>query len=123
MRIRIDTQLHTLLDGVMHGTMSGEEITALAGTNPPHRTRYSHPDYEDVRRSNITEKCIFCDHRVKNGKLPYCVTSCPAKARIFGDTSDPASEVSKLLAKHKSIVLKPEEGTKPNVYYINDYSV
>ena len=59
----------------------------------------------------------------KKGKLPYCVESCPAKARTFGDVSDPKSNVSKLLEKYEHLVLKPEEGTKPNVYYIRKYSV
>ena len=105
------------------GTMSGASMAVVAGANPPHRTRYTHPEYKDVRRSNITEKCYFCDHRVKKGELPYCVVSCPANARIFGDKNDPNSEVAKLLKKHKNFVLKPDEGTSPNVYYINNYSV
>jgi Fe-S-cluster-containing dehydrogenase component len=104
------------------GTMSGAELAAKTD-NPPHRTKYDHPDYQDVRRDNITEKCIFCEHRVKKGELPYCVVSCPANARIFGDIHDPKSEVSLLLKKYKPAVLKPEEGTKPNVYYIREYSV
>lgn len=104
-------------------TTSGAEIAKKAGDTPPHRTKYSHPDYADVRRSGIVEKCIFCDHRVKKGELPYCVVSCPAGARIFGDVSDPNSAVAKLLKKHKSVVLKSEAGTKPNVYYIREYGV
>lgn len=103
------------------GTMSGQSMAVVAGDNPPHRTRYSHPEYEDVRRSNITEKCYFCDHRVKKGKNPYCVDSCPAEARIFGDISDPSSAAAKLLKKNKSFVLKPDEGTTPNVFYIKKY--
>jgi Fe-S-cluster-containing dehydrogenase component len=103
-------------------TMSGAELTGKTEM-PPHRTRYNHPSYEDVRRSNITEKCIFCDHRLKKGELPYCVVSCPASARVFGDRNDPNSDVAKLLKKHKATVLKPEEGTSPNVFYIRDYSV
>ncbi|MDD3618540.1 MAG: 4Fe-4S dicluster domain-containing protein [Desulfobulbaceae bacterium] len=104
-------------------TSSGAGIAKLAGDTPPHRTRYTHPDYEDVRRDNIVEKCIFCDHRLKNGELPYCVVSCPAGARIFGDREDPNSDVAKLLARHKASVLKPKEGTEPNVFYIRDYGV
>lgn len=103
-------------------TASGAEIAKQAGDTPPHRTKYKHPDYEDVRRANIVEKCIFCDHRVKNGELPYCVTACPAGARIFGDKDDAGGEVAKLLAKNKATVLNPEAGTKPNVFYIRDYS-
>ncbi len=105
------------------GTTSGAELSKRTRALPPHRTKYSHPEYDDVRRSGITEKCIFCDHRVKNGKIPYCVVSCPAGARIFGDISDPGSEPSKLLKKHKATVLKPEAGTRPNVYYIRSFRV
>jgi Fe-S-cluster-containing dehydrogenase component len=104
-------------------TSSGAEIAKKAGDTPPHRTRYSHPDYEDVRRPHVVEKCIFCEHRVKKGELPYCVVACPATARIFGDLEDPKSEVAQLLKNHKHFVLKPDEGTSPNVYYIREYGV
>lgn len=103
-------------------TTSGAELAAKTGAVPPHKTAYLHPDYEAVRRDNIVEKCIFCDHRLKNGELPYCVLSCPSGARIVGDIQDPASEVAKLLKTHKHFVLKAEEGTKPNVYYIREYA-
>lgn len=105
------------------GTASGAEIAKKAGDTPPMRTMYKHTDYKSVRRKGIVEKCIFCDHRVKNGKDPYCVESCPASARVFGDLNDKYSNVSKLLKKHKSTVLKPEEGTQPNVYYIRNFQV
>jgi Fe-S-cluster-containing dehydrogenase component len=101
---------------------SGVEQAKLAGTTPPHETKYSHPDYEAVRRDNIVEKCIFCDHRLKVDKKPYCVVSCPAGARIVGDIDNPESDVYKLLRKHKAFVLKEDEGTLPNVYYIKEYS-
>jgi Fe-S-cluster-containing dehydrogenase component len=103
-------------------TASGAEVAGKAGSTPPHQTKYQHPDYESVRRDNIVEKCIFCDHRVKNNELPYCVVACPSSARVFGDLQNADSEVAKLLKKHKHFVLKPEEGTSPNVYYIREYS-
>jgi Fe-S-cluster-containing dehydrogenase component len=103
-------------------TSSGVDTARAARTTPPHRTIYDHPDYDDVRRSHIVEKCIFCEHRVEKNKLPFCVESCPARARVFGDINDPNSEISKLLKKHKGTVLKPEEGTSPNVYYIRNYN-
>ncbi len=104
-------------------TSSGIDTARAYRATPPHRTNYNDPDYEDVRRSNVVEKCIFCRHLVVQGELPYCVDSCPAGARIFGDRNDPKSEVAQLLKKHKGTVLKPDEGTKPNVYYIRDYGV
>lgn len=103
-------------------TTSGAELAAKAGVIPPHRNAYDHPDYEDVRRDNIVEKCIFCEHRVKNGELPYCVIACPSQARTFGDIQDANSEIAQLVKKHKASVLKPEEGTSPNVYYIREYT-
>lgn len=111
-------------------TASGAEVARRAGDVPPHRTLYKHPEYENVRRKGITEKCIFCEHRVKNGLQPYCVASCPAKARVFGDLDDSSSEISRLIKKHKPVnlknnkgeLLKPgEKGTRPNVYYIRSF--
>ena len=89
---------------------------------PPHQNKDRHPDYESVRRDNIVEKCIFCDHRLKNNELPACVEACPSGARVIGDVADGNSEVSKLLKHYEHFVLKPEDGTKPNVYYIRSYS-
>lgn len=112
------------------GTGSGAETAKNAGDTPPHHTLYTHSDYSSVRRKGVVEKCIFCEHRVLNGEQPYCVVSCPAKARIFGDLDDADSEVSMLLKKHKSVRLKnskgdvlksSEKGTKPNVYYIRSF--
>lgn len=103
-------------------TGSGAEISSITGSVPPHQTRYNHPDYESVRRDNIVEKCIFCDHRVKNNELPYCVDACPSGARVFGDLNDKNGEPAKLLKQYQHFVLQPEEGTKPNVFYIRDYS-
>ncbi|MFQ5789461.1 MAG: 4Fe-4S dicluster domain-containing protein [Acidobacteriota bacterium] len=102
-------------------TASGAEISRLAEQIPPHRTMYKHPEYGSVRRAEITEKCTFCEHRVKKGELPYCVVSCPSGARVFGDLDDEKSKISKLLKKHKYFRLKEEAGTEPNVYYIRSF--
>ncbi len=101
---------------------SGAELASITGANPPHKTNYSHPDYESVRRDNVVEKCILCDHRLKNNQLPACVEACPSGARVFGDLEDSGSEAAKLLKKYKGFVLKEDEGTKPNVHYIREYS-
>ena len=62
-------------------------------------------------------KCDFCRPRVEAGEEPLCVCSCPAEARVFGEISDPESEVSQLIASLGAEVLAPEEGTGPSVYY------
>ena len=64
------------------------------------------------------DKCDFCLHRVSAGLAPVCVETCMGGARIFGDISDPNSEISRLMAKNPVTVLRPEKGTEPNVYYI-----
>jgi Fe-S-cluster-containing dehydrogenase component len=97
-------------------------LASLTGATPPHETKYSHPDYESVRRDNIVEKCILCDHRLRNSELPACVEACPSGARVVGDINDANSDAAKLLKKYKHFVLLPDEGTKPNVYYIREYS-
>ena len=75
-----------------------------------------------LRYKGIVEKCTFCDHLVKQGKLPFCVTSCPANARIFGDLNDPGSAVSRLLNKYRPWRLKEHLGTEPKVYYIREFN-
>ncbi len=112
-------------------TSSGADVSKKAGNLPPHRSMYKHSDYANVRESGKVEKCIFCEHRVLNGEQPYCVASCPAKARIFGDQSDPNSEIGQLIKKYnkadrlknnKGGLLKPgEKGTQPNVFYIKAF--
>lgn len=102
-------------------TASGAEVAKLAGAAPPYQHKYSHPDYEHVRKKGVVEKCIFCEHRVKQGAVPYCAEACPAQARIFGDLNDPAGEPARLLKKYKPMRLKEEKKTKPNVAYIRTF--
>jgi tetrathionate reductase subunit B len=78
----------------------------------PYDARFINPD------TGTAEKCDFCIHRVSQGLEPACVEACPARARIFGDVNDPDSEVSRLIAENPVTVLRPEQGTEPNVYYI-----
>ena len=64
------------------------------------------------------DKCTFCAHRVDAGLLPACVETCVGGARIFGDLSDPKSQVRQLVDQNKLKVLKPEMGTQPHVFYL-----
>jgi Fe-S-cluster-containing dehydrogenase component len=102
-------------------TASGVETTKAAGAVPPYKHAYQHPDYASVRKAGVTEKCIFCEHRIKKGEQPYCVAACPSKARIFGDLNDAASAPAQALKKHKPMRLKEEKKTKPNVAYIRSF--
>ena len=64
------------------------------------------------------DKCDFCAHRLENGLLPVCISTCTTQARYFGDLNDPESIVSKLIKENKFQKLLPEENLEPNVYYL-----
>jgi tetrathionate reductase subunit B len=78
----------------------------------PYSARYLRPD------TGKADKCNMCFNRVNAGFLPACVSNCVAHALYFGDLNDPNSEVNLLLKKHEVTVLKPDFGTRPNVYYV-----
>lgn len=71
-----------------------------------------HPD------SGTATKCNYCAHRVDNGRVPACVSVCPAEAIIVGDLNDSASPIARLIATEQTMVRKPEKGTQPNLFYI-----
>lgn len=77
----------------------------------PYEARSVHP-------SGYVDKCTFCLHRVTRGEQPACAATCPTKALTFGDLNDPDSEAAQLLRSRAHKVLKPELGTKPNVFYL-----
>jgi Fe-S-cluster-containing dehydrogenase component len=66
----------------------------------------------------IVQKCTFCADIIGNGTGPYCVSACHQRARIFGNISDPDSEIYRLVNTENAILLMPELGTDPHVYYI-----
>ena len=76
------------------------------------------PRLKNKSPMNNTRKCHFCLHRVKEGMLPACVTTCMGRATYFGDMNDPMSLVSELIGNHRAWQLKEELGTQPKVYYL-----
>jgi molybdopterin-containing oxidoreductase family iron-sulfur binding subunit len=102
-------------------TSSGKEIAEKAKAPIPNYNPDRAKTYDGIRRQGIVEKCTFCDHRVKEGKRPWCVEACPAGARIFGDLNDKNGEVNQLLAKYSARRLRENKGTEPKVFYIRDF--
>lgn len=67
----------------------------------------------------LPQKCTFCAHLLDGGwKEPRCVQACPTNALVFGDSDEPRSEVTKMLAAKTGEVLRPELGLKTSVYYV-----
>ncbi len=86
-----------------------------------------------VRSRGVMEKCSFCAQRIQEAKseakaqgLPLadgdikvaCQQSCPTSAIVFGDTNDPESEVSHLMARQRSYGVLTELNVKPSVRYL-----
>ena len=64
------------------------------------------------------QKCNYCVHRVEVGLEPACVVVCPEEAIISGDIDDPTTPISRLLATEELLQRSPEQGTKPNLWYL-----
>ena len=84
----------------------------------PYDALYIDPD------TNTAAKCHFCAHRVERGLEPACVIVCPERAILTGDLDDPESEVSRVIAREHVMVRKPEQGTRPKLFYVGaDHAV
>lgn len=70
------------------------------------------------KNTNTAAKCNFCAHRIDQGLEPACVQVCPTESIWMGDIDDPTSGISKFLSIEPINVRTPEQGTRPNVYYV-----
>ncbi len=77
----------------------------------PYGTRYFNPV------TKTADKCNVCYHRITKGLMPACVEVCPTNARMFGDMSDPNSNVIKFAENNPVQSLKPHMGTGPKLVY------
>ena len=68
----------------------------------------------------LPQKCTMCAHLLDEGYAqPRCVEACPNQALYFGDLDDPNSEVSRVIAAGRAAPLKPLEGQKTGVTWLN----
>ena len=73
-----------------------------------------------IRPQGVVEKCHYCLHRTREGRLPACLEACPTGARVFGNILDPKSNIRWVLENKRVYVLKEELGTKPSFFYFFD---
>jgi molybdopterin-containing oxidoreductase family iron-sulfur binding subunit len=104
---------------------------------------YTHPEIEDwrevrnpevtVRPRGVMEKCTYCVQRIEaadqrsrieerpiaDGEVvTACQAACPTSAIVFGDLSDPESEVSRLASMPHNYGLLSELNTRPRTTYL-----
>jgi len=79
----------------------------------PYDSIYIDPD------DGTAAKCHYCAHRTEVGLEPSCVVVCPEHAIIAGDLDACDGEIAQLLAREPVRVRKPEQGTRPKLYYID----
>jgi molybdopterin-containing oxidoreductase family iron-sulfur binding subunit len=74
----------------------------------------------------VVEKCIFCPHELRAGRLPACADKCTMGAIYFGDEYEDAVtnskgetiQLSKVTKQGAGFRLLEELGTNPRVYYL-----
>ncbi len=94
-----------------------------------------------VRARGVMEKCTYCVQRIKAVTIPWdnkhrdtsredrpkipdgaiqtaCQQACPTRAIVFGDLSDPESEVSKWQRGDRSYSILAELNTRPRTQYM-----
>lgn len=78
------------------------------------------------KRGTIS-KCLFSADRLRQGKLPYCVSACPNGVYWFGDKNEDAvtngttgetRTFSGLIRDNHGYTMHEEFGTKPQVFYL-----
>ncbi len=73
-----------------------------------------------ARKKGVVEKCTFCIHRTREGRLPACAEACPTGARVFGNLLDPDSEIRWVLENKQVFRLKEDLKTEPRFWYFTD---
>jgi tetrathionate reductase subunit B len=93
----------------------------------PYKARsFVHEPLEDQktaapRGKGTVEGCTLCASLIDAGGVPHCVEACKAEgaAMLFGDLNDPASEIAKRIATHRTTRIREDLGCNTGVYYAN----
>jgi Fe-S-cluster-containing dehydrogenase component len=79
------------------------------------------------QKKGTISKCLFSADRLRQGKLPYCVSACPNGVYWFGDKNEDAvtngttgetTSFSGLIRTNHGYTMHEEFGTKPQVFYL-----
>jgi tetrathionate reductase subunit B len=73
------------------------------------------------RGKGCVEGCTMCVHRVDQGQGPACVEACSKaghNAMLFGDLNDPASEISKAVARYAARQVREDLNLDTGVRYL-----
>ena len=83
------------------------------------------PESSVPAQVGTVSKCDFCPDRSREGKLPYCASSCPMGAIYFGDKNEDAVSNGTETLRFKQLIKErvgyrhlEDLGTEPNVYYL-----
>jgi molybdopterin-containing oxidoreductase family iron-sulfur binding subunit len=87
---------------------------------PTWEYRKKWPRQKDHLPIGNARKCHFCYHRLSNGLVPMCVSTCPCRANFFGDTDDKESLIHKMISQHKVKVLRLVKGNEESGLTLSD---
>jgi molybdopterin-containing oxidoreductase family iron-sulfur binding subunit len=86
-----------------------------------------------VRSRGVMEKCTYCVQRIEGARIAAraerrpmrdgdvvtaCQQACPTHAIVFGDLSDPGSEVARLHATDRAYRVLADRGTEPRTAHL-----
>lgn len=109
------TETTPVAEGLIVGRETADDYERAA--NYEYGKEWPREGHRDSPIGNV-RKCHFCLHRLKEGMLPACTSTCIGRATYFGDANDPDSLVADLVASPNVMRLKEELGTEPRVYYL-----
>ncbi|MCP4294748.1 MAG: 4Fe-4S dicluster domain-containing protein [Proteobacteria bacterium] len=78
----------------------------------PYDARYVHP-------VGFVDKCSFCQHRLKKGLKPACVTVCPTSTLNLVDINSNDGIAETLLKGRKVTRDKVHAGTRPKLFWLS----
>jgi molybdopterin-containing oxidoreductase family iron-sulfur binding subunit len=104
--------------GEFYGMGTPEIMPYETRPNYEYSKEWKRKPHSDDSPVGNARKCQFCLHRLREGMLPACVTTCLGGATYFGDYNDKSSVVHRLLGSSRVRQLKAELGTQPSVFYL-----